>query len=122
MKTKNLLFAALMLIGSIAFAGNNDTLTTPKPLTAEVKTIAPTQFLIKPETNNLIGVYAAIPQKKELGVKIYSSDGDLIQKHWFGKYDSLVTGIDIALLPTGSYTFELIDGDGSIYTKTIVKK
>lgn len=122
MKTKNLFFAALMLLSMSVLAGNNDTLTTTTASAVDVKMAKMSQILIKPESNNLIGVYAAVPEKTELGVKVWDSNGDLIQKHWFGKYDSLVVGIDIALLPAGSYTFELIDGNGSIYTKTLVKE
>lgn len=122
MKTKNLFFAALMLLSMNVLAGNNDTLATSTATAVDVKMAKPAQILIKPETNNLIGVYAAIPEKTELGVKVLNSKGDLVQKHWFGKYDSLVVGIDIALLPAGSYTFELIDGNGSMYTKTVVKE
>lgn len=99
MKTKSLLFAALVFVTSIAFAGKDEPRKTGMAI-VPVKGSETFKVIYKGATAG------------KVKLNIYNADGKVILTESFAGTDGFILPVNFAGLKGGEYTIELVDATG----------
>ncbi len=75
-----------------------------------------------PNSNDAVTMILSKDEGQRVKVRVTDSNENVLYAKRYSKVNSAMVHFDVSEFPAGNYTFEVVDGNKVLYTKTITKR